>query len=149
MKKIFAIITICIALNHATFAQPKKMADLSGTSVAPKRLSDLTGRWIITGEQDASLQIIDSTTFLLTYMGEKKKLSNVQVDFSKNPAWLDFTTTDSTSQVQVKTLFEILNDNTIKWQWFIDEDRPDHFSSTKGEMFYLRKERNTSAVVSN
>jgi len=52
----------------------------------------------------------------------------------------------------VKSILEILNDNMIKWQLFVDEERSPHFSSTKGEMFYLRKVKpvtNTGVVTTD
>ena len=122
-------------------------------SAQTKKFSDIIGTWDIAGEQNAgaSLQIIDSSTIVLTYMGEKKNITDYKIDFTKSPIWFDFATKDSTSTVQVKSLLQILGDNMIKWQLFVDEDRPDHFSSSKGELFYLKRSKSniTSAVVSN
>ena len=113
-----------------------------------KKLKDLIGRWEIVGEQtdSASLEVIDSSTIILNYMGEKKKIIEYKIDFQKSPIWFDFSTGDSSSTIVVKSLLEIVNDNMIKWQLFVDEDRTDHFSSSKGELYYLRK---TKAVTSN
>jgi len=107
-----------------------------------KQFKDLVGRWEIVGEKDdsASLEVIDSSTIILSYMGEKKKIIDYKIDFQKSPIWFDFSTVDSASSiVAVKSILEMLNDNMLKWQLFLDEDRTDHFSSTKGELFYLRK----------
>jgi hypothetical protein len=107
-----------------------------------KQFKDLVGRWEIVGEKDdsASLEVIDSSTIILSYMGEKKRIIDYRIDFQKSPIWFDFSTVDSaSSMVLVKSILEMLNDNMIKWQLFLDEDRTDHFSSTKGELFYLRK----------
>jgi hypothetical protein len=106
-----------------------------------KKLKDLIGRWEIVGEQNmqASLDVIDSSTIVLIYMGETKKIVDYKFDFAKSPIWFDFSTEDSASVVTVKSLLEIVNDNMIKWQLFVDETRPDYFSSTKGDLFYLRK----------
>jgi hypothetical protein len=84
-------------------------------------------------------------------MGEKKRLIDYKIDFQRSPIWFDFSTSDSSSVVLVKSLLEIMNDNMIKWQLFVDEDRTDHFSSTKGELFYLRKAKttNSNAIVIN
>ena len=119
-----------------------------------KQLKDLIGRWEIIGAQSdsASLEIIDSSTIILNYMGEKKRIIDYKIDFQKSPIWFDFSTSgDSSSVVLVKSLLEIMNDNMIKWQLFVDEDRTDHFSSTKGELFYLRKAKpaNSNAIVVN
>ena len=106
-----------------------------------KKLNDLIGRWEIVGEQtdSASLEVIDSSTIILNYMGEKRKIIDYKIDFQKSPIWFDFSTGDSSSTVSVKSLLEIMNDSIIKWQLFVDEDRTDHFSSSKGELYYLRK----------
>lgn len=115
----------------------------------PRKFNDLIGNWQITGEQKASLHVIDSNTIVLTYMGEKKKITNCKIDFTKTPIWFDFSTEDNGSKVHIKSLLEITGDDMIKWQLFLDEDRTPHFSSTKGEMFYLRKTRTAEVIASN
>lgn len=140
MKRIVAIIGILVFLGITGFGQQKK-------------LKDLIGRWEIVGEQNdsASLEIIDSSTIILSFMGEKKKIIDYKIDFQKSPIWFDFSTGDSSSTITVKSLLEIMNDSMIKWQLFVDEDRTDHFSSSKGELYYLRKAKPAigSAVVIN
>lgn len=120
---------------------------------AQKNFKDLIGSWEVVGEKNtnATLEVIDSSTIVLSYNGEKKKVLTYKIDFQKSPIWFDFSTDDSTSSiVTIKSLMEILNDNMIKWQLFIDEDRTSYFSSTKGELFYLRKAKtgaNTGVVI--
>jgi len=118
-----------------------------------KQLKDLVGRWEIIGEQSdsASLEIIDSSTIILNYMGERKKIIEYKIDFQRSPIWFDFSTGDSSSTVMVKSLLEVMNDSMIKWQLFVDEDRTEHFSSTKGELYYLRKAKPAviTAMVNN
>ena len=118
-----------------------------------KQLKDLIGRWEIVGEQSdsASLEIIDSSTIILNYMGERKKIIEYKIDFQRSPIWFDFSTGDSSSTVLVKSLLEVMNDSMIKWQLFVDEDRTEHFSSTKGELYYLRKAKPAviTAMVNN
>ena len=139
MKKIFLILTILFSGIQAFNQQ--------------KQFKELVGRWEIVGEKNdsACLEIIDSTTIILSYMGEKRKILDYKIDFQRSPIWFDFTTGDSSSSVVVKSLLEIINDGMIKWQLFVDEDRTDHFSSTRGELYYLRKARPsvTSSIVSN
>ncbi|HEY5966705.1 MAG TPA: hypothetical protein VIU35_01950 [Chitinophagaceae bacterium] len=139
MKKIFLVLMILFAGTQAFNQQ--------------KQLKDLIGRWEIVGEQSdsACLEVIDSSTIILNYMGEKKKIVDYKIDFQKSPIWFDFSTGDSSSTVVVKSLLEIMNDSMIKWQLFVDEDRTDHFSSTKGELYYLRKAKPSigTAIVAN
>lgn len=123
---------------------------LSYTSVhAQKKMQDLVGNWKIAGEHDngASLEIVDSTTIILNYMGEKKKLSNYKFDFSKSPCWFDFTASDSSSVIQVKSLVQKVGDDVLKWQLFMDEERTPHFTSTRGETFYLKKARQGDPII--
>ena len=115
-----------------------------------KQFKDLVGRWEIVSDQtdSASLEIIDSSTIILSFMGEKKKIIDYKIDFQRSPIWFDFSTSgDSSSTVLVKSLLEIMNDNMIKWQLFVDEDRTDHFSSTKGELYYLRKAKPANSIA--
>ena len=84
-------------------------------------------------------------------MGERKKIIEYKIDFQRSPIWFDFSTGDSSSTVMVKSLLEVMNDSMIKWQLFVDEDRTEHFSSTKGELYYLRKAKPAAitALVNN
>ncbi len=135
MKSIVTFLFICL-LSMAANSQARKF-------------KDFIGNWEITGEQKATLQVIDSATIILTCMGEKKVISNYKIDFSKSPIWFDFSTTDSSGVVNIKSLVEIVGDDMIKWQLFIDEERPAYFSSSKGELFYLKKSRATTILASN
>jgi hypothetical protein len=139
MKKIFFVLMILFTGTEAFNQQ--------------KQLKDLIGRWEIVGEQSdsASLEIIDSSTIILNYMGERKKIIEYKIDFQRSPIWFDFSTGDSSSTVMVKSLLEVMNDSMIKWQLFVDEDRTEHFSSTKGELYYLRKAKPAviTAMVNN
>ena len=139
MKKIFFVLMFLFTGNEAFNQQ--------------KQLKDLIGRWEIVGEQgdSASLEIIDSSTIILNYMGERKKITEYKIDFQRSPIWFDFSTGDSSSTVMVKSLLEVMNDSMIKWQLFVDEDRTEHFSSTKGELYYLRKAKPAAitAMVNN
>jgi hypothetical protein len=139
MKKIFLVLMILFAGTQAFNQQ--------------KQFKDLIGRWEIVGEQSdgASLELIDSSTIILNYMGEKKKIVDYKIDFQKAPIWFDFSTGDSSSTVVVKSLLEIINDSMIKWQLFVDEERTEHFSSSKGELYYLRKAKpaTITAIVNN
>lgn len=79
MKKSIFLLGALVLFSTLAFCQVKKF-------------QDILGRWEIAGEQNAgaSLEIIDSNTMVLTYKGETRKISNVKIDFSKSPAWVDF-----------------------------------------------------------
>lgn len=140
MKKILAITGVFVLLGLSGFSQQKK-------------LKDLVGRWEIVGEQNAgaALEIIDSSTIVLIYNGEERKIMDYKINFSKSPIWFDFSTEDTASTVSVKSLLQVINENMIKWQLFTEEDRPEYFSAARGDLFYLRKAKPdvAAAVISN
>ena len=138
MKKIYAVVGFFILLSLNVSAQAK-------------RVQDIAGRWEFTGEENAgaTLDIIDSSTIILTYQGDTRKITNIKMDFSKSPSWFDFTTKDTSSLVNIKSLIEIVGENMMKWQLFIDEERTPYFSAKKGEVLYLRRTKPTTATASN
>lgn len=115
-----------------------------------KSYKDILGKWDIVGEDmpGASLEIFDSTKIFLTYMGEKRQVISPLLDTKKNPAWFDFTIIDSTSgPIQVKTIIQVYSNGVMKWQLFIEEDRSSYFTSSKGELMYLKKTKSETAPV--
>jgi|GEM_PF-1297850 len=108
--------------------------------------NDLVGRWEVMGDQVAGsgLVIADSSNIILTYNGEKKKILQFMLDFSKSPIWFDFTVQDADSVVQVRSLLELVDSTHLKWQLFINEERTEKFTPSKGEFLYLKKSQNSS-----
>ena len=107
-----------------------------------RQLTDLVGRWEFASDKNnaVSLEVIDSSSIILSYNGERKKIRDYTIDFTKSPIWFDFSTIgDSASVITVKSLMEIVSDTMIKWQLFVDEERTPYFSANKGELFFLRK----------
>lgn len=160
MKRLFIVITVIAFVGLEGQTQQKipgalSLQKSSEASTTQKKLTDLIGIWEFSGEQNAGayLEIIDSATIILSYNGEKKKIIDYKIDFQKSPIWFDFTTRDTSSIVSVKSLLLIMNDSLLKWQLFVDEERTPFFSSSKGELVYLRKAKTISsaatAVASN
>jgi hypothetical protein len=136
MKKCVFVMSVCVLYSITGFCQTKK-------------LKDMVGRWEIAGEQNAILEIVDSSNIFLTYMGQTRKITNVKTDFTKTPYWFDFATNDTASVIQVKSLVEIIGDNMLKWQLFIDEERAPYFTANKGEILYLKKRSAVMAVTAS
>jgi hypothetical protein len=113
-----------------------------------KQIKDLVGRWEVASDQKnaACLEVIDSSTIVLSYDGEKKQLTDYKIDFTKTPIWFDFSTGTGDSVVSVKSLIEIVSDTIIKWQLFVDEERTPFFSSSKGELFFLKRAKTSTAT---
>jgi hypothetical protein len=100
---------------------------------------NLTGRW--EGADGGGIEVVDSSKVYLIYGDQRKQLSSYKVDFSKSPAWFDFTVTDSSQTTSVRSLLLLVNDDLLKWQVFEDDNRPVHFSSDNGDLLYLRRKR--------
>lgn len=120
-----------------------------GANAQVKSFKDITGKWEIVGQDlnGASLEVIDSNRIFLTYGGQKKEVIDAVLNTKKSPAWFDFKIKDSTEVLQVKTLIHVYNDGIMKWQLFIEEDRPEFFTSNKGEMMYLKKLSGSTSVA--
>ena len=100
---------------------------------------NLTGRW--EGPDGGGIEVVDSSKVYLIYGDQRKQLSSYKVDFSKSPAWFDFTVTDSSQTTSVRSLLLLINDDLLKWQVFEDDNRPVHFSSDTGDLLYLRRKK--------
>lgn len=134
MKKIVILICACFIAGSSINAQVNN-------------LQDLKGHWLVGGEKGAALVIIDSSNIVLSYGGEIRKVSDIKMDFSKSPGWFDFSAGDSTSSIRVKSLVEISGEGILKWQLFIDEERPAYFTADKGEMLYLKRAGAPAAIL--
>lgn len=136
MKKILFAAAVTCLISISGFGQAKKF-------------QNMVGSWEIVGGQEGSggLEVIDSTTILIKFMGEEKKLIQYKIDFSKSPYWFDFTAKDTTAVSNFKSLLEFVNDDMIKWQVFVDEERTSHFSSSSGELFYLKRSAKPASVI--
>jgi hypothetical protein len=111
-----------------------------GLNAQVKKLQDIKGHWMVGGEKDAALVIVDSANIVLSYGGEIRKVTDVKMDFSKSPCWFDFSASgDSSAVIHIKSLMDWSADGVMKWQLFIDEERPSHFVANKGEMLYLKR----------
>jgi hypothetical protein len=139
MKKIVLASAVSVFLSLNSLCQ----ATRASVSTPAKKFQNLVGSWEIIGEQDSGggLEIVDSATILIRFMGEEKKLTDYKIDFSRAPFWFDFSAKDSASTLNFKSLIEFVNDDMLKWQVFTDGERVNHFTSATGELYYLKKVR--------
>jgi hypothetical protein len=125
------IIAVCILL----FTSPEIAAQKRTTQ-------DLQGVWEAMGKnKSGGLQFVDSTKIYLVYGTHKMQVIQWHADFSKTPAWIDFTVEDSTREIRLKSLLQFIDDDLIQWQIFYEGARPVIFASGRGDMVYLRKMR--------
>ena len=101
MKKFVIVVVTILVLGSATFGQARKF-------------NNMVGLWEMVGEQESggSLQIVDSATILIRFMGEEKTILSYNIDFSKSPYWFDFSCKDTTSISHFKSLIEFVGDDT-------------------------------------
>src|SRR5215813_4509820 len=102
MKKFFIVGVAVVLLNTVSFSQAGKFQNMVGT-------------WEIISNQEpgGKLEIVDSSTILIRFNGEEKKLLGYKIDFSKSPYWFDFSAKDSASVSNFKSLIEFVNDDTM------------------------------------
>lgn len=136
MKRMILVTGICGLWCWQGIAQT--------TSVSNNRIAgiqNLIGQWEIVGTKDdkGRLEILDSATIVLSYGGEKRPLNSFKIDFTKSPIWFDFSVKDTTEVTTVKSIMEIISEDLIKWQVFMNEERVDYFSAEKGELFFLKR----------
>ena len=146
MKKFLIVVAATVLFSSGSFSQVSQASQVTQA----KKFRNIVGSWEIVGEQDSGggLEIIDSATILIRFMGEEKRLLEYKIDFSKSPYWFDFSAQDTTSISNFKSLLEIVNDDMLKWQVFVDGERANHFTSATGELFYLKRVRPKSNNVS-
>lgn len=115
----------------------------------PYGIESLVGRWDIIGTRNEGwLDIVDRDKIVFSYRGERKSVSSFDIDFSKNPIWFDFEVKgEGDATMTVKSIMEVISDDLVKWQVFIDEDRSDHFTADRGELFYLKRMKMKTVVT--
>ena len=146
MKKFLIVVAAIVLFSSSSFSQISQASQVTEA----KKFQNIVGSWEIVGEQDSGggLEIIDSAIILIRFMGEEKRLLEYKIDFSKSPYWFDFSAHDTTSISNFNSLLEIVNDDMLKWQVFVDGERANHFTSATGELFYLKRVRPKSNSVS-
>lgn len=115
-----------------------------GTAAAqPRSINSLVGTWVAVDSDNASggIQVIDSTKMFMVYGDQKKPISTYKLDFSKTPAWFDFTVQDGQQSIQLKSLIQFINDDLLQWQIFEGNTRPVHFANEAGDVLYLRRKK--------
>lgn len=98
---------------------------------------NLKGSW--RNRNGAGLDIVDSSTIYIVYGTQRKLVTGSRADFSKSPVWLDLAVKDSMHVTTLKSLLLFVNEDLIQWQVFDSETRPAYFSTSKGDMLFLKR----------
>jgi len=130
MKMFVVVLLTCLFSFNDAFAQNKSF-------------QNLIGKWeaVDSQNQRGGLEVIDSANVYLVYGNDRKRIADYKADFSKTPAWFDFTIRDESGTMQLKSLILFVNEDLIQWQVFESAIRPAHFTQNDGEMMYLRRKK--------
>jgi hypothetical protein len=88
-------------------------------------IGDLAGRWEASDGTSGNIEFIEGSKVVVAISGLQMPATNYNIDFSKDPIWFDVFITPGHP---VKGLLKFVDDNTIKWQVFLDSDRPMDFT---------------------
>ncbi len=125
MKKM--MVTLVLFLSLGLMAEAQKIYSFD----------NLKGSW--RNRSGAGLDIVDSTTIYIVYGTQRKLVNYSRADFSKSPVWLDLAVKDSARVTTLKSLLLFVNDDLLQWQVFDTETRPAYFSTSKGDMLFLKR----------
>lgn len=125
MKKV--IVALVLFLTTGVVADAQKKYDFES----------LKGSW--RNSSGAGLDIMDSNTIFIVYGSQRKQVTRSRADFSKSPVWFDLAVKDSSHMVTLKSLLLFVNEDLIQWQVFDSETRPAYFSTTRGDMLFLKR----------
>lgn len=140
MKKSLVLAFICVYISSVSIGQGT-LASLN--DIQEKKFKPMIGLWEFVDQDNSkgSLEIIDNRTILIRFKSEEKKLLNYNIDFTKSPFWFDFSVSDTASSTQhFKSLIDFVNEDILKWQIF-DGERSNHYSSSTGDILYLKRVR--------
>jgi hypothetical protein len=124
MKTIIYFLASCLFFTNIALAQSIE-------------LPTLRGKWL--NKNGAGIEIAGSAQMYIVYAGEKREIVSYEADFSKTPAWFDFTVKHEGKVVKLKSLIYLLENDLLKWQIFESDTRPAYFTLDKGETLYLKK----------
>src|SRR5579872_7137617 len=90
-------------------------------------ISDLAGRWESEDGTSGNVEFIEGSKVVVSLSGLQVPAANYSIDFSKDPIWFDVFISPTRA---VKGLLKFVDDNTIKWQIFLEGDRPLDFTDS-------------------
>lgn len=85
--------------------------------MAQRSIQQLVGTWVAVDakNENAGLEIADTSHIFLVYGAEKKSVAAFRFDFTKSPAWFDFTLRENGESLKVKSLLTFVSDDLIQW----------------------------------
>ena len=103
----------------------------------------IIGTWEATDNADefGSLKFLDSLNVIITIEGEALPKGIYIIDTTKKPMWLDIIIKNGDKTATIKSLFQLIDDDTIKWQIFFDGNRTNDFSKETDEDTIILKRK--------
>lgn len=110
--KVIMLFSVLFAWSHLANAQQRTV-------------SDLAGRWESEDGTTGSMEFIEGNKVVVSISGMQVPAASYSIDFSQDPIWFDVFVSPGKA---VKGLLKFIDDDTMKWQLFLDGDRPLDFS---------------------
>lgn len=134
MKKMMLVLSFFVSMSG--WAQPEP-EEAHVSSKEERSFQDLVGSWRNKG--GAGLDILDSNTVYIV-RGNQRKLALAKLsDVSKAPVTFNLTIKDSAKVITLKGLLMLVGDNLLQWQVFDSETKPASYTSTRGDMLFLKR----------
>ena len=133
MKKMIVVLSLLFSVSG--WAQEKE--DEPKEAKEEHSFQDLVGAW--RNKSGAGLDFVDSNTVYIV-RGDQRRLAKATIsDVNKVPVTFNLTVRDSSKLVVLKGLLMLVSDNTLQWQVFDTETKPASFTSTRGDMLFLKR----------
>jgi len=94
-------------------------------AMAQHTVADLAGRWENSDGNTGTIEFMEGSKVSVSVNGIQVPAAAYTVDFSRNPVWFDVVVAPGKT---VKGLLEFEDEDTIKWQIFLNLDRGYDFS---------------------
>ena len=134
MKKM--MLALLFLASVTVWAQSEEEA-IERTSREERSFQDLIGSW--RNKSGAGLDIIDSNTVYIV-RGDQRKLALAKVsDTKKAPVTFNLTIRDSAKMITLKGLLMPVGENMLQWQIFDSETKPASYTSSRGDMLFLKR----------
>lgn len=128
MIRLFSVLLLVFVSGYAV-----------GQSLSYK---DFLGKWKGKDEksQQGAITFIDSARMTMSIMGSQPIPMYYRLDLSKIPARLNIYRDLTRKGVALKSLIQLLDPNTLKWQVFPDGEQHDNFEDkSDGTLIILQK----------
>jgi hypothetical protein len=111
-------------------------------TIAQAKISDkLIGKWegIDSLNVTGSLEFLDSINIVVTIPNQSLPPASYFIDTAKSPLWFDINFKTGNDVYKMKGLLEFIDEDTLKWQIFLNSERSSSFKDEKSENTIILK----------